>query len=378
MKHTHSQSKAVALPDPAPAIRARFWRVMLVVTLMAAFAAVAGAQTIKDGGDFFSADAEAQAQQTLAEWSKQHQKNVVVETFRSLPGDVAGKYETADAATKKRLVGEFTAQRQVSERAAVYLMINRSPGLVRVRTDKAIGQGEAQKLAGDVLAAMQRKDFDGGLAVFAADLSQMKVNANAAASDGGDMLPPSAFPGASAQNQSQGRSADGQGSDAGAAPSLGCGGFSGIFGIVILVVIVMLVIRVIRGFSNRNRYNGPPGYGQQNQPGPGQPGYDPNYQQNYPQQGGYNRGGGFGTGVAGGLMGGLLGGWLGSKVFGQGHDTSGQTGGDASAGGYAAGQDPNYSEFQGGDAGGEFDSGGDFGGDGGGDFGGGGDAGGDF
>ncbi|HEY0008045.1 MAG TPA: hypothetical protein VGB55_04925 [Tepidisphaeraceae bacterium] len=355
------RSKAIAIPRPRPAeIRVMFWRVMLIVT---AIAAAASAATIKDDANYFSDGAKQEAVQKLTALQEKNGQNVVIETFATVPQELAGKVEDVDAAKRQQMFGEFGKARKQALGASTYLMVSKSPSHLRVYT--AQGQAEENRLAKDLINAIQSKRADQGLATFVDEVSGTRGSAAPAASN--EKLSPSAFPGAQG-TQSEPRRADApaRGEGAPAPASTGCGALGGFLPLILIGIVVMIIIRVIRGFSNRNRYNNgqmmnrnpndpnAPGYGQPGY-GQGQPGYG----------GGSGRGGGLGTGLAGGLAGGMLGGWLGSKVFGgQGTDAGAGNSG-------AAPTDPNADDNLGGggdftDNSSDFGGGGDFGGDGGG------------
>jgi uncharacterized membrane protein YgcG len=298
---------------------------------------------VQDGAGLFSASTISTLNQQIADFNEQTGKEIVVVTVPSLDGATA-----ADAAEK------VFAQQQVNGVLIFMSKAERQDGIIGDHASKEFfPSGAFASIRQAMRGYFRSGDYDQGITTgVGLVLAQYRSHERALRTTSGASVP------APAASQSIG------------------GGMS-LFWLILILIAGFLVIRAIfRAMAGPRMM--PPGYGG---PGYGGPGYGggPGFGGGY---GGY--GGGGGGSFFSGLLGGLGGAFLGNELFGRqneniinpGGTAAGLGGGDASAGGDAAGwqsdpgqADPSNASFGsfGGDGGGfGGGDGGGFGGDGGG------------
>ena len=391
----------------------------LALFLAAGLPSPAKAQ-VRDNGKFFSPEAVTRANQTTDRIKREYNKNLVVETYDSVPSNLQAEY---DRLGKDRFYSEWVNDRGRSLGInGVMVLITRNPGRVQVGVGRETREAEFTLRDRDELRdlfASQFRDrqFDQGLQQ-GVDFVYRRMGRNAgpesaaAANRGGAGT---GSPAGAPSGQSRGSGfppppGSGGGGTSSSAPPPGAGrtavpgcGMGSMLCVILAIVGLVVIARGV--MARRAGYGGAPGgYGQggPGMPPPppgggygyGQPGYG---QPGYGQPGYGGAGGGFGRGVLGGILGGVLGGWAMNRMgrAGEAHASDLGTGaasdpnaiGNASTTGYGGLPPTDPSTFGGGSTGGsDFSSsgsdfggggdlggGGDFGGGGGGDTGGGGD-----
>jgi hypothetical protein len=337
---------------------------------------------VRDAADFFSDQAERQAEERIQRIRQQSGKDVVVETVPSMPG--------VPPASQAKERDDFFA-REVARRGkeagvdGVYLLVSREPTYLYVGVDPRTKEdtfslNDRAAVREQLLSSFKSRDFDGGL-LAALDAIDQRLAAKEGGGAAGAAVPPAGATGAGAPAKgAPAKGAPAKGAPAKATPRSESGGggllgMGGMTGWICLGVGALAIFLLVRGMMGRRQAaQGHPGFGQPGfgqGPGPGQPGYDPRYPQQ--QQGGMmGGGGGMGRGILGGLLGGMAGGYLYDQMRGPGGG-----GNEAQAapppGPRAPPPGKPHTSFGGGDFGGGDVGGGDFGGGdfGGGDFGGG-------
>jgi hypothetical protein len=403
------------LTESHPISRRFSARFVLGLVTLACLLAPHALAAVRDDAGFFSEEAVRQANQTIAQMKQNYGKDVVIETYPSIPDSVR---QRTGSASVDQLFDRWLRQRIADEKVnGIIVLITRDPARVQVGVDGDTGKqafikSDYEQMRTLLVSDFREKQFDRGLqqalAYVQQTLERSIGNRGAAGATGsprardpgGVMTTPgrSSDAGSSGAGTQQpapdasARSSESQGSQppapvnvpVGQSGSRGMGLGSMMCLIIGAVIVIGLIARLI---SRRQAGVGPtaggygaPGYGA----GYGAPGYPP------------ATGGGMGRGFLGGLLGGLLGGaaydrWTrGSSDASSIYNDPGRHGLNAPM---PAGSDPSndpsqdFSGSAGGDfgssdagsAGGDFGGGGDVGGDvggGGGDTGGGGDVGG--
>jgi uncharacterized protein len=345
----------------------------LVVALIAAAPAVALTPRVKDDAGFFPAKAVDQANEVIREIKEHYHKDLMIETFKTPPGEHAEKVRHMDAAERQRFFANLARERAREEGInGIYVLICREPSHLQIEvgneTSRRAFTIEDRKQLRDMLVKrFKAHEYDQGLVEgveYVRDTLKANLREGTHGGAGGPITP------------------EGPG---GQGPGFGLGGW--LFGLVCVGLVVLLLViglvRLLGSLAGGSRAGGyaPGGYGA----GGGYPA--PGY--------GYGGGGGgFLSSLFGGLFGAAAGNWVYDRVFRGGN--SGYGGGYPSG---PAGASPDQSDRPDTDysgAGGDFDAsapstpdsdgGGDFGGSelgsgdfyggGGGDFGGGGDSGG--
>jgi hypothetical protein len=337
---------------------------------------------VKDGAGFFTPGALTKANQELAQIQKKYRKDLLIETFATVPADKADAVKKMDKQARNRFFETWAVERARGERVeGIYVLITKQPGHVQVEVGKNEQKrgfrvpADSNRLQEIFVKNFQNKEYDSGLLEGIRFVDEkLGENLGVATPRASEPLPQMIEHGVNK-----------------VAPA--AQGVSGMSWIVILIVIVIgfwILRALFRGIFHMlggGRQYGPgpgPGYGAPGA-GYGGPGYG----------GGGGGGGGFMSGMLGGLFGAAAGNWL-YDSFGRGGGMGGGFGGGGGERSYGGDRGPatsdadqDYSgsggdfgsgsqddggsggDFGGGDSGGGDSGGGDFGG-GGGDFGGGG------
>jgi hypothetical protein len=355
---------------------------VLTVCVSMSGSALAVVPEVKDAAGFFTPDALTKADRQLAEIQKKYHKDLLIETFATVPPDKTDAFEKMDKPARAKFFQSWANDRAKKERVeGVYVLILKQPGHVQVEVGRETQKkafavpADQNQLRNILVENFQSKDYDRGL-LQGVEFFERKLgeNLHVAAAPRSEALPKVLEHGVNKVG-----------------PAVQ--GASGMSWIVILIIIVVgfwILRALFRGIFHMLGGGGPP---RQYGPGPGGgPGYGgPGY--GAPGYGGGGGGGGFMSGMLGGLFGAAAGNWLydsfgrgggmgggfgggGERSYGGGGSSSGASDADqdySGSGGDFGGGDGGGGggDFGGGDSGGGDSGGGDFGG-GGGDFGGGG------
>lgn len=146
----------------------RFRWLVALLGLLAARPVLAVAPVIKDEGKFFSAEAIQKANEGIREIARQTGRDLLVETFPSVPADQVEKVKAMSADER----AEFwrTWARQRADQAVVngvYILVCRTPSHLYVEvTPKArsvFGADAAGRLRSVLLENFRSKRYDDGL-----------------------------------------------------------------------------------------------------------------------------------------------------------------------------------------------------------------------
>ncbi|MBV8779811.1 MAG: TPM domain-containing protein [Phycisphaerae bacterium] len=336
------------------------WLVTFLLAILFG-AAMAGAE-VRDQAHFFSDSAIDQATRTISQIDSQYHKQVVIETFPSIPSDLQGSY---NAAQKDQFFDQWAKQRFGAAGVnGIYVLICKDPPYLKPEVGAKTGQkaftlADSRELGQKMLADFKQRQFDQGLtdglnfiqSTLAAHANEVRTQGNSATPSYPPVNTQQSYPPPYSQRTSSSSSGIGW------------------FGLIVIFIIIVFVIRLFRGFLGNF------GGGMSNMAGPS------NYGGGYGGYGygGGGGGGGFGRGFLGGLLGGAAGSWLYDRERGNtgiwGGGNSGPMDTGSGGGGFGGGGDV----FGGNDAGTPMSGdsgGGGFGDSGGGGGGGGGDSGG--
>jgi uncharacterized protein len=323
---------------------------------------------VKDTAGFFSAAAVEKANREIAEIERKFKRDLLIETFPSVPADKAEQFKALDKRGRDVFFQKWAVERFRNEGVnGVYVLITKNPGHIQVEvgaeTQKhAFTVEDGHALRDKMLAAFKQKEHDRGLEEGVTYVQRtMATNLAGRQRPGGAIAGPLERVGINKN-----------------AP-IGGAGMSWVVWLIVIVVGLWIVMALLRGITRgMGGGSGPPAGG--------------GYGGGYPGGGGYGGGGGGGgfmSGMLGGLFGAAAGNWLydsfgrgGGGGFGGGSHGMFNDNSTTTTDGSDVGQDPtgiggDFEDSSGADSGGDF--GGDSGGDsGGGDFGGGDFGGGDF
>jgi uncharacterized protein len=312
---------------------------LLVMMLPCLAGTAVGAQTaagIRDAGNFFSPSAIARANDIIYDIHARFGKDLLVETFPSIPNDLKPQY---DPQQKAQFFSQWAGQRFTAQNVdGIFILVCRDPSYLDIRvgdqTINVFGAANQNELRQALLNSFRSRNFDQGL-TDATEYVRSSLTRNIAALSQGAQS-------SSGQN-SPGQSAPGSNLPVGIAPGSGLG----CFGIVLILLAVFVILRLlVTILGGRPSGGGPIGTG------PMGPGYGGGYG-GMDGPFGYG-GGGFGRGMLGGLFGGLAGNWLYDRMFRGPGDYYGPGGGVGSGGEFGGGQGP----FGGNDQGQSMDAGG--------------------
>ena len=324
------------------------------VALLAATPAVALTPQVKDEAKFFSAEAVQKADRLIREIKDRHGKDLLIETFPTVPDDRAEKVKHMDRSERGRFFEEWARERARQEGVnGVYVLICKEPGHVQVEVgnetrQRAFTVEDRDRLRDILVKAFKAKEYDQGLldgVEYVRDTVQKNLGERGRARAGvpapGGEGP--AFPG-------------------GPRPGFALGPW--VLGLLCLGVVGLLVLLAVVGWLSRPRGGyGPGGYA----PGGSAPGGG--YGPPAPGYGYGGGGGGFFSSLVGGMFGAAAGNWVYDRFFrGGSPNDSGGAYTSAPASPSPDTSDRPDTDYSG--AGGDFDSGDSSDRDGGGDFGG--------
>src|SRR5262245_51316480 len=105
----------------------------LLLGLLSLGRAQAAVVDVRDEAHFFSADAVAQANETIKEIKQRYKKDLLIETVRHVPEDKKDEANSSDEKVKGRFFANWAIQRARSEGVnGIYVLITREPGHVEV------------------------------------------------------------------------------------------------------------------------------------------------------------------------------------------------------------------------------------------------------
>jgi uncharacterized protein len=305
----------------------------------AAAAGVAG--EVHDEAGFFSADAVARANQAINDIHRDFKKDLLIETFKSVPAPRLDEVRRMDKAARSNFFNTWARDNAKAARVnGIYILICKDPGHLEVEVGNVTSQKAFPPASRNVLANRMLDKF--GEAAKLKDENARKKLHDQALDDAVTFVHGTLkfnLGSEAAEAAAEGKAARPGHSWTASLGGLLCMG-------LLVALCIWLVVGLIRAFSGGGGWGG--------------------------------GGGGFMTGLLGGLFGAMAGAWLYDHFF------RGDSWGSSSAHGSDAGHgssEPHDTDYSGsgGDYGGGDAGGGDFGG-GGGDFGGGGGdfGGGDF
>jgi hypothetical protein len=366
---------------------------MLLASLTLAFTASAAEPGVKDNAGLFKPETVEKVNAEIQQIHKDFGKELVIETYPTVPESLKSDYEAVKDDPKKRAeffskwLGDRAHELQVN---GVYVLVVKDPGHLEVKAGlktkaKAFTEANQNKMRDILLEEFKAERYDEGLQK-AVDYFReaLKENLGGVHHTGASAAPDERF------HHPQSGNSSGSSYSTPYRPPVSTprnSFFSGsCMWIVLVIIAAVVIIRILSGLGSGPRnYGGGPGYG----PGYGGGGYGGGY-------GGGGGGGGFFRNMLGGILGGAAGGYLYDRFRDRNEGTSppqnqGGVMPDNSSGGDFGSSTPDDNDrgqgFGGGGSAGDFgpsdsgssfgssdsgSSGGDFGGGGGGDSGGGG------
>jgi uncharacterized membrane protein YgcG len=154
----------------APANRLGRWvGLALVLALAVASPAWAVVPEVQDGGGFFKPETIAKANDALAEMGKKHNKDLLIETYATVPADKVEAVKGMDKEARTSFFQEWANSRARRRRVnGVYVLISKDPAHIQLEvgheTQKVAFTGKDRDHLRDILvAAFEKKEYDRGL-----------------------------------------------------------------------------------------------------------------------------------------------------------------------------------------------------------------------
>jgi uncharacterized membrane protein YgcG len=147
----------------------RWVLIPLCLTFVAASPARAIVPELQDGAAFFKPETIAKANDILAEIGKNHKKDLLIETYATVPADKVAAVKTMDKEAKAKFFQEWANSRARRRRVeGIYVLISRDPGHIQVEVGRETQKGaftlkDADHLRELLIAAFEKKEYDRGL-----------------------------------------------------------------------------------------------------------------------------------------------------------------------------------------------------------------------
>jgi hypothetical protein len=136
--------------------------------MLLVFTVLLVAPEIHDEGKFFSPDAIKQANDIIREISRQSGRDLLIETFPSVPADQADKVKAMSTDERTKFFRQWAEERaRQAVVNGVYILVTKEPRHLEVLyTEKArdaFGQEAYEKLRAELLKDFRAQQYDGGL-----------------------------------------------------------------------------------------------------------------------------------------------------------------------------------------------------------------------
>jgi uncharacterized membrane protein YgcG len=141
---------------------------VLLSLLIFAGRTIAVAPEIKDGGKFFSADAIKKANKETREIAKRFERDLLIETFATIPGDQAERVKSMSHEERAKFFRNWATDRaEAAIVHGVYILVCREPAFLEIiitaKGRQAFDNQSFEKLRALLLAAFREKRYDEGL-----------------------------------------------------------------------------------------------------------------------------------------------------------------------------------------------------------------------
>jgi hypothetical protein len=140
--------------------------VMIALSLTAR--ALAVAPEVRDAGKFFSADAIKKANKEIREIAKNYDRDLLIETFATIPGDQAERVKGMPREERAKFFRNWAADRaDVAVVHGVYILVCKEPAFVEIvitpRGRQGFDKASFEKLRELLLNSFHEKRYDEGL-----------------------------------------------------------------------------------------------------------------------------------------------------------------------------------------------------------------------
>jgi uncharacterized membrane protein YgcG len=156
----------------APGARRALWPAVLLflyVVLAVAAPALAVVPEVQDGAGFFKPETIAKVNDAVAEIGKKHHKDLLIETYATVPADKVEAVKAMDKEARTKFFQEWARSRGIKRQVnGVYVLITKEPGHIQVevgdRTERAAFTAKDRDHLRDILTeAFKKKEYDSGI-----------------------------------------------------------------------------------------------------------------------------------------------------------------------------------------------------------------------
>jgi uncharacterized membrane protein YgcG len=166
---THNSHPTPASVRFAGLAAARWVVIPLCLTLAAASRTWAVVPEVQDGATFFKPETIAKANDLLAEIGKKHDKDLLIETYATVPADKVAAVKTMDKEARSQFFQEWANSRAKRRRVnGIYVLISKEPGHIQVEVGRETQKGaftlkDEAHLREILIVAFDKKEYDRGL-----------------------------------------------------------------------------------------------------------------------------------------------------------------------------------------------------------------------
>ncbi len=156
---------------------------IVLVGWLALGASSARAAEVNDEGGFFSPAAVRKAQDEIRDIQRQHQKDLLIDTFKTVPASKLTQFQSLSGTAQDRFFTEWSQQRYRTARVdGIAVLICRSPAKIRVTVGeqnlkKAFTPADRDRLVELLLTRFKAREYDQGLLESVRHV-QARLNAN--------------------------------------------------------------------------------------------------------------------------------------------------------------------------------------------------------
>lgn len=142
---------------------------LLTGLLLLPHAAVAVTPEVEDRAQYFAQNAIDKANAEILAIKKESSKDLIIETFETVPAEKKANYDPNDAKKKEAFFVAWASERaQAGDIQGIYILLCKSEHRVQIHVDpetlkKDFTSGNVSQLRGELLAKFKRKEFDEGL-----------------------------------------------------------------------------------------------------------------------------------------------------------------------------------------------------------------------
>jgi uncharacterized membrane protein YgcG len=148
---------------------ARLMGIALFLALSFTTPALAVVPEVQDGAGFFKPETIAKVNDALADIGKKHKKDLLIETYATVPADKVAAVKAMDKEARATFFQDWGNSRARRRRVdGIYVLITKEPGHIQVEVGRetqkaAFTTKDRDRLRDILIEAFQKKEYDRGL-----------------------------------------------------------------------------------------------------------------------------------------------------------------------------------------------------------------------